>query len=182
MDTILYSMQDHFGSRMYYSPSPNVMSLSSLVPKLPKVTSSLSFLKDDPIYDEEKPYYCAGPLEPQQEMYRTNLTYFPTTIPFYDLRGFESQPDLEKNGFAFIRFPSEIAFDGNDNESVREYMLETTALLKEKLAAEKCYCYSYRVCLHYPAQLCSTEKCIVSPKQTALEGSRHPNRHAWVSG
>jgi hypothetical protein len=129
------------------------MSLSSLVPKLPKVTSSLSFLKDDPIYDQEKPYYCAGPLEPQQEMYRTNLAYSSMTIPFYDLRGFETQPEIEKNGFTFIEFPSKITFDGNDNESVREYMLETTALLKQKLAAEQCYCYSYRVSFVCPSEV-----------------------------
>ncbi|RDW67050.1 hypothetical protein BP5796_09799 [Coleophoma crateriformis] len=120
------------------------MSLSSLRLQLPNVTSSLSFLKDDPLYDEEKPYYCAGSLKPEEEVYRTNLNYCSTTVSFHDLRGFQSQLDIERNGFAFIDFPSKIIFDGNDNESVRDYMIETMTLLKNKLAAEQCYCYSYR--------------------------------------
>jgi hypothetical protein len=64
-----------------------------------------------------------------------------------DLRGHEHKLSIEKHGFEFVHRQSNVHFIRGIDESakVHDYISETLALVKERLGAVDCVCYSYRV-------------------------------------
>lgn len=114
---------------------------------LPYVESNLRYLSDDDRYSSEKPYYFAGPLIPAEEHLRTNLSCTDAKVPIMDLRGYEHKISIEKQGFEFMNRQSNVHFIRGIDEpaKIHDYISETVALVKERLGAEDCVCYSYRV-------------------------------------
>jgi hypothetical protein len=127
------------------------------------VTSTLSFLRDDPKYQHEKPFQIISGILPQ--FWESNCEFTSFSVPITDCRGFKSSFSLAENGFEFWdwdlhhdlrrvlsqRSSDDIAAD----KLVEPYLLETIAVVRERLKADKVICFDWRVsaCFLAPEQL-----------------------------
>ncbi|KAL8902974.1 MAG: hypothetical protein Q9207_004247 [Kuettlingeria erythrocarpa] len=87
----------------------------------------------------------AGPLDKDQERYRSNVTY--TTedeIKIRDIRGLEGNLSLDIHGFQLIEHRPRTPLDNPDEEEIKNYLSETSAFLKRTLGAEVVITYNYR--------------------------------------
>jgi len=98
------------------------------------------------LYDDKKPYYFSGPLNPEQEAKRSNLKY--TTqenIQVQDLRGNEQNLKLDEHGFELVaHIPKTNLIDPGD-EQLERYLEEMSSFIKDKFKAELVLAYNYRV-------------------------------------
>lgn len=107
--------------------------------------AELSYLKNDPRYLEDKPYYCSTALDPRHEHFRTNQVFEARTTQFRDLRGLQDSLDFDTHGVAYLS-GSEARITANPSpEEIVEYLRSSARVVKAALRAERCICYSYRV-------------------------------------
>lgn len=111
---------------------------------LPKTIAVMDFL-DEFVFQHTKPYTIAGPLPPEEESRRTNLVTKPGSVEVKDLRGFEGHLEITKNGFEIVHRPSIFSLKDSDDDSIQSYLVDVTTWLKQRLDAEHCYCYAYKV-------------------------------------
>ncbi|KAL7928349.1 hypothetical protein V8C35DRAFT_318437 [Trichoderma chlorosporum] len=64
--------------------------------------SQVWYLKDDPKWEKEKPYYSNIPFE-HPDAKQTNLETEPSNVSVVDIRGREGEFDLEQHGFCVVR-------------------------------------------------------------------------------
>lgn len=100
------------------------------------VQSAIHFLKENPAYQEEKPYAFRFELDtaevPQSNMQMRKIE--PITIT--DIRGSEDRYSLETNGFTVLRLDSRLVYDDfHDSKKVEVYLNELETLLKSHLGA-----------------------------------------------
>ena len=113
---------------------------------LPVTNGSFQYIKYSPNFDQEKPYHFGGPLAPDQEHLRTNITYEKREgIPLRDLRGLPNSATLEAHGFQFLNHQTQFTAGFNEDDVVQSYVLETLDLLKEFLGCDTVLCYDSRV-------------------------------------
>ncbi|KAF1954825.1 hypothetical protein CC80DRAFT_475553 [Byssothecium circinans] len=113
--------------------------------EVPYVTTQISFICDDPKYEEEKPYYYSGELPPDKEQLRTNLQYDRhDNVKVYNVRGHENDIKLVEDGFEFVHFTPSADVAGTKDAAASAYMEELAQMLKEKFSAELVLCYTCR--------------------------------------
>lgn len=115
---------------------------------LPEFRAPLAFLKDDPLYSTEKPYYCSIDLPPHQEHLRSNMKTDVRTIALQDIRGHEDELELERDGFQYILCPSDMLPDGSDTDAEGEYINNVVEILKNRFGGKMCFCYDIRVSMY----------------------------------
>lgn len=70
--------------------------------KIPSVTVDAHYILDLPLFQTEKPYRVAGPLEPKDEPRRTSAVIEHKKLPFHNLREYEGMLPLKANGFEYM--------------------------------------------------------------------------------
>jgi hypothetical protein len=122
------------------------------------VVTEICFLKDLPLYKQEKPFMVLLPanegLDP--EAFRTNNLEFETlnNILISDIRGTEDPFTLETSGFQLIDHCSQ-NLDTTSRAQVEAYRAETEKFLSETLGAEKVVCWDVRVGMTITTLVCS---------------------------
>ncbi|KAI0379251.1 hypothetical protein F5Y04DRAFT_290464 [Hypomontagnella monticulosa] len=113
---------------------------------LPTVEAKVEFIRDLPLYQSEKPYYVAGPLDPADEHLRTNARFEKKYVKFHDLRGHENMFSLKQHGFEFIvnSDASTGTLHNLTEHNVEAYARDTVQLLKGLFGTDHCWCYSYK--------------------------------------
>lgn len=119
-------------------------------------TGKISFLKHDPLYNQEKPYLVLLP--PYQDaridrsIPRGNLIYEYHLVEVGDVRGRSNEYQIEECGFQYLQhetavnsFPG-LHGDGPTREDIGTYKVETEAVLKDFFQAAHVVCYDLRVC------------------------------------
>ena len=118
---------------------------------MPDITTRIDFLKDLPLYKEEKPFMVMLPankgLDPNQ--FRTENLEFERRedITVYDIRGQGAEYSLESSGFQLAEHKSK-NLDLLSREDVEVYRAETEEFLQNTLGAEKVVCWDVRVGRH----------------------------------
>lgn len=105
-----------------------------------------AFLQRLARYKLEKPYYCSIDLKPEEEHLRTNLEYEWQPVAVRDIRGSSDELDLDRDGAQYLTHDTPFATERDGKATVEEYMKEHAQLVKDMLRANKCICYSWRVC------------------------------------
>lgn len=110
---------------------------------LPFVVSSVQELDDPSRYINEKLYHISGKLDEENEERRTNIKYVVRDgVRFYDLRGNESSPNLDRDGFCYNLLPHTLEYAGGE-QALQKYIDDSLAYIKAELGAEKVICYDY---------------------------------------
>lgn len=106
-----------------------------------RVAVDLTFLKPDPIYDEEKPYFIES--LPPKGVRQTNIQYDRVNTILRNARGHEEDFHLETHAFEWMlhNWPHAIREEGD----VDVYMRAMEGVLKQRLNAERVHCYDYTV-------------------------------------
>ena len=116
---------------------------------LPFVVSSVQELDNPSRYVNEKLYHISGKLDEENEERRTNIKYvLRDGVRFYDLRGNESSPNLDRDGFCYKILPHTLEYAGGER-AFQKYIVDSIAYIKANLGAEKVICYDYFVCRIY---------------------------------
>lgn len=124
------------------------MALLSGIQDLPVTKASFRFILNSTRFVKEKPYHFSGPLDPDDEPYRTNITLkAQDDVPVKDIRTHIDSLDLNVHGFQFIHHKSECMDNLERQDVLEKYMNEVAVLLKDHLAAERVICFDYRVSL-----------------------------------
>jgi hypothetical protein len=105
------------------------------------IHAPVRFLKPDPIYDEEKPYYILA--RPPPEMQRSNINYVSFTTKVHDVRDQMKSFSLLDEGFEWINH--QLTFDVNDESSIDRYVTEMETVVKKHLGAKRVHVYDYVV-------------------------------------
>ncbi|KAJ2983127.1 hypothetical protein NQ176_g908 [Zarea fungicola] len=111
---------------------------------LPVIIAELNFIDSDK-FTEEKPYTIAGPLPLDKESRRTNLITAPQKVPIRDLRGHLDLLDIHKNGFEIVTQKPKNALDALPDHLLHEHLYANNQWLLQRLEAEHCFCYAYKV-------------------------------------
>lgn len=123
------------------------MALSSILSSSSISYFDITYLKEDPEYDHEKPYYVSGNLPPESEPFRTNIQYETRgRLPVADLRGNEDQLHLATHGFQYLDLPREIVELDVRGAHRLDYIERVTSLVKTLLNATFALCYDCKVC------------------------------------
>ena len=112
----------------------------------------LSYLADNPIYKEEKPYTLFLP-SLEKDTKTTNCEYVVHDgIPVEDARGREAEFNLDSCGFAFLEHKSQQHCSCKDFESIENgesvvmpYLRECVQVLKSYLNPTRVLCFDWRV-------------------------------------
>jgi hypothetical protein len=109
-------------------------------------TGDLSYLADDARHIAEKPYYLSISLEPGMEHLRTNMLFDSTTVVLSNVRQVVNQFSLDEHGLEFVEL-GDIAGAGDlgTDDVMADVQMEAITLVKQRLQAEHCQCYDYRV-------------------------------------
>ncbi|KAK6350567.1 hypothetical protein TWF718_003757 [Orbilia javanica] len=107
--------------------------------------ASFAYLKDDELYETEKPFYLDQvPNAPEGHI--TNLLYdVRQNVAVHDLRGNELSLSLESDLFCLLRAPVTGQYDLSRSEDMKKYSSETNELLKAHSSFDKVICYDLRV-------------------------------------
>ncbi|KAI1087072.1 hypothetical protein F5B19DRAFT_476776 [Rostrohypoxylon terebratum] len=113
---------------------------------LPVLEAKVDFIRDLPLYHTQKPYYLAGPLDPENEHLRTNAIFEQKSVVFHDLRGHEGLFTLKKNGFEFMldSGANVKALNELSEKTVEPYARDSVKLMKRLFNTDKCWCYAYK--------------------------------------
>jgi hypothetical protein len=119
-------------------------------------TGKISFLKNDPLYGQEKPYLVLLPpsqdAEIDRSIPRSNLLYEYHQVNIGDVRGHTDQYQVEDCGFQYVRHKTavnsllDLSGVGPIRADVDTYKIETEAFLKDFFQATHVVCYDFRVC------------------------------------
>jgi len=113
--------------------------------ELSKMKSLASFFSRDEFFNDEKPYYFTGELTATEAHLRTNQAFEEHEITFQNLRDIHNQYTLEDHGVEFIHHRSNTDLGVISDNIIAAYLSEITSFVKQKLDAEYCFCYSYKV-------------------------------------
>lgn len=118
-------------------------------------TGKISFLKQDPLYSQEKPYLVLLPpsqdVEIDRSIPRSNLLYEYHLVEIGDVRGHAEKYQIEECGFQYFQHTTAVNSlpglhgDGPTREDIDTYKDETEAVLKDLFQAEHVVCYDLRV-------------------------------------
>ncbi|KAL8713802.1 MAG: hypothetical protein Q9225_006712 [Loekoesia sp. 1 TL-2023] len=134
------------------------------------VQAGIYFLKENPNYQEEKPYafrFEFGSADvPQSNMEMQKIE--PITIT--DIRGFEQDYSLGTNGFAILKFDSNLTYeDFHDSAKVKEYYYqELENLLKSHLGASEVKVFRHGLRKRHPSFPISTGKAYDYDQPTSV--------------
>ena len=87
---------------------------------------SLCYLKYDPVFEKEKPYFIRFPVDDYAGAKQTNLEFDFYDVTVEDIRGREDQFKLDVHGFELVKFNSSLKheefndFRDNNNIYIRE--------------------------------------------------------------
>lgn len=115
---------------------------------LPQARSQFAYLKRLSLYENQKPYYCSIELQPEELDQKTNLDYERKDAVVRDIRGWEHELDFERDGIQYILHPTSFILRTESRLDIEGYMKEHIDFFRQKLDAEKCICYSWRVRCH----------------------------------
>ena len=108
-----------------------------------EVSTTLEYLQDSPIYEQEKPYWCFLAPSPDfnpDEQRLDNLEFENFPVKIANLRETKHKVNLEKTGFEVLQHTSIFAqFD--TEASIEGYRRETEQCIKRALGAEFVKCY-----------------------------------------
>lgn len=102
------------------------------------------FIKDLPLYKEEKPF-AIDQLLPNTDFPITNIEYEKHEIQVHDVRDDESKPEFDTHSFCYVNYPSKFGHLKTEEEMMWPYAKETTDLLKEKFGTDRAICFDLRV-------------------------------------
>jgi hypothetical protein len=115
--------------------------LSEYISGEPSVVSAFSYLDGPPNINNERKVYLPPLSSPENAPTFTTIP----DVPLHDLRGKEHTLDIETNGFQFVRHSTSFHLNPSKKNDIKEYILETTALVQKALNAESVLCYDYKV-------------------------------------
>lgn len=112
------------------------------------IQTTIDFLADLPIYEEEKPYYLhpsATANDHLDEVRITNVEWNTKCVTVHSMRD-KVDISLEKNGFCYIKQESTcIPKPGMGIDAVSNYCKEGEDLLRSIFDAEFVHCYDFKV-------------------------------------
>ncbi|KAI1357266.1 hypothetical protein F5Y08DRAFT_346948 [Xylaria arbuscula] len=119
------------------------------------IVTDLTFLDDDPIYTQEKPYEIISGIAPNGWKSNCKFSKVPR-ITIQDCRGRLEDFSIDITGFEFCHWPSDVVVkrmthssvlqpDGDTNFIINLYLQETIDTLKKELGAAKVICFDWRV-------------------------------------
>jgi hypothetical protein len=114
------------------------------------IEARVSFFSKDDFYNIEKPYYFSGELTPDESHRRTNQAFEEHNIVIQDIRNGEYHPTLTENGVEVIRHIPTEDLSRITDARIAAYLREITSFMKQRMNAEHCFCYSYKVRLCSP--------------------------------
>ena len=114
--------------------------------EFPLAIGTLDFI-DKTWFETDKPYTIAGPLPAEHEQHRTNLVTAPCQVSIRDIRGHEDALDINTDGVEVLKRKSVVALAEIDDTTVHAYLTDLSDWLLERLAAQHCFCYAYKVCI-----------------------------------
>lgn len=127
------------------APTSRLDSLLSPSSALPSTPASFKYIRDSPAFLTEKPYFYQGPLEPDEEKFRTNVEFETHHVEAQDLRDAAEFLSLKRHGVQICRHPSSWTDDLGAEEGLRAYLTETNAMIKGMLQADVVICYDVKV-------------------------------------
>jgi hypothetical protein len=127
--------------------------------------TTLTFIEDNPLYNEEKPFRLVGfPNMPSD--WQTNCKFVDQpNIVVLDARSHEKDFVLDDCGFKFIQHQSQCCLDieefglsKKNSQNLVKYLEESILLAKQQLGISRVTCFDWRVCIiiihlhrnHYP--------------------------------
>jgi hypothetical protein len=123
--------------------------------------TSLKFLVDDPIFEDEQPYELFGAVlkpsvKPPPKL--TNCSYHVKTgVTIKDVRDCKSDFSLDEQGFTFVKHRTSCPLSAEhfeatgrdpENQVVLSYLYETIALVEQQRLPKKVICIDWRVRPH----------------------------------
>ena len=97
-------------------------------------TSSIKYLKWQQIYEYEKPFHIFIDIpEDAKDQRETNLVYEDREQDFYDIRGRETQFNLDEHGFAYSRVTDNFDEFNNCEAIELEYLPHVERLIRQNL-------------------------------------------------
>lgn len=111
-------------------------------------TAQLGFIQDLDLYAKEKPYWLfIGKPRDKLDVEPTNVKLDTVRdIPLHDVRGKESQYNLEQHGFKFIKNHHTFKQFHDQDQIVADYLPQVEELIKRHVPyAEKIHIYDWRV-------------------------------------
>lgn len=96
-------------------------------------------------YETEKPYMCLVPLTQSSDSEQTNVEYEQRNVNFTDIRGRESEFNLDRHGFKLILHDTTFNAFLDGRRTVKEYYPEIQDIVRKELGAEKVYVYDHTV-------------------------------------
>ncbi|KAH6662146.1 hypothetical protein B0J14DRAFT_707764 [Halenospora varia] len=107
------------------------------------MANQMYFIKDLPLYKEEKPF-AIDQLLPNADFPITNIEYEKHEIQVHDIRDDESKPKFDTHSFCYVNHPSKFSHLKTEEEMMWPYAKETTDLLKEKFGTDRAICFDLR--------------------------------------
>lgn len=110
-------------------------------------TAALFYLRPDPLYEVEKPYFMNIPVHDMQGLRQTNVSYTLRTSNFTDIRGHESIFSLDRQGFAVGNLKTSLQYQDFEDSSkiVTKYYDEVCDFLKRSTGACDVLPFDYQV-------------------------------------
>jgi len=111
-------------------------------------TAQLGFIQDLDLYAKEKPYWLfIGKPRDKLDVEPTNVKLDTVRdIPLHDVRGKESQYNLEQHGFKFIKNHHTFKQFHDQDQIVADYLPQVEELIKRHVPyAEKIHIYDWRI-------------------------------------
>jgi hypothetical protein len=112
------------------------------------IQTTIDFLADLPLYEEEKPYYlhASAAADDRLDVVKiTNIEWDTKPVTVHSMR---DNPDLdfEKNGFCYVKHESKCPpHPAMGLDHVERYRQESEALLRDLFQPEFVLCYDYKV-------------------------------------
>lgn len=114
---------------------------------MPDIVTNMTFLKDSPLYKNEKPYLVLLPASEDFDLKsarRDNLEFESHNgVRVTDIRGREKVFQLMTHGFEIMPNTSKLS-NFRTMEDVQAYKRETEEVLKAKFGAEKVVCWDFK--------------------------------------
>ncbi|KAK4201352.1 putative Aspirochlorine biosynthesis protein N, partial [Triangularia verruculosa] len=111
--------------------------------------ASVFYMKPDPLYDKEKPYFMNIPIDPawMPKLRQTNVSYTRRTIDAADIRGHERLFSLDKHGFRLENFHTSLEYNefANTDLVVTRYYQEVQVFLKQYTGATEVLPFDFQV-------------------------------------
>lgn len=150
-------------------------SLGALSRNLPSTSATFQYIQDSPRFQTENPYFYQGPLEPDEELSRTNVTFEAhSNVLVRDLRSVQKLVSLNDHGFELLRHPSLLIHNLDEAGILDQYLQETNNMLERELNADVVICYDVKF-----RKSRSTSAEIVYYDKSAVGRGGKPDDPAW---